>query len=232
MRFLTRLITLLVAIAAVSASAAPLELMSPAAGSTLRGGSVASVRWSADELPAEVEEWEAFLSVNGGDFYAVRITPHLDRELQEFSFVVPNIATTEARILIRVGDEKKETEFESDSTFSIVAIASVPSVIPAPARARGPEAAREGDAEVIAWVEGSRDGTEVSSYAAPQRRGESIDGRTTTSNAAPVESSTQASSVAPLVSSSRLATDRVISRRRNPARRQSDLLALYRRLNI
>ncbi len=74
----------------------------------LRGGTRATVWWSAESLPPFVEEWEAFLSVDGGKFYAYRITPHLEADLRQFTFEVPNVETDQARILIRAGDERRE----------------------------------------------------------------------------------------------------------------------------
>ena len=89
------------------ALAGPIELVRPRAGETLAGGSIAVVEWSPgtdfDSLSAE--EWEAFLSVDGGGYYAVRLTPHLDVSHRRFTFRVPDVATlvaklkTEAKVL-------------------------------------------------------------------------------------------------------------------------------------
>ena len=119
-----RLTTSIIAVAmfaiASFAQASSLQLVAPAAGTTLRGGSFVELRWSSDELPAVAEEWEAFLSVDGGKYYAFRVTPHLDIDLQRFTFLVPNVDAADARILIRAGDEEHETEFEPTGAFSIV----------------------------------------------------------------------------------------------------------------
>src|SRR6187549_1402423 len=101
------------------ARADSLHLLAPEAGTTLRGGSFAELRWSAPQLPAAAEEWEAFLSIDGGTYYAFRVTPHLEIDLRHFTFIVPNVDTRDARILIRVGDEKRETHFELPGSFSI-----------------------------------------------------------------------------------------------------------------
>src|ERR1051326_1470417 len=72
-------------------------LLAPAlhAATTLRGGSFATIERPA-ALPANAEEWEAFLSLDGGAYYAFRITPHLDVARRTFTWVVPNVDTTRA----------------------------------------------------------------------------------------------------------------------------------------
>src|SRR6059058_4645622 len=101
---------------------AALLLFAPAlhAGTVLRGGSFANIGWSAATLPGNAEEWEAFLSLDGGHYYAFRITPHLEVARRQFTWVVPNVDAENARILIRAGDERRETLYESPATFAIV----------------------------------------------------------------------------------------------------------------
>ena len=107
-------------LSAAIAHADALRVVAPANGATLRGGSFAELRWSAAKLPAPAEEWEAFLSIDGGTYYAFRVTPHLDIDLHRFTFIVPNVDTRDARILIRTGNEVHETRFESRGSFTIV----------------------------------------------------------------------------------------------------------------
>lgn len=147
------------ALASTIARADAVRLLAPAHGATLRGGSVAELHWSGTSLPAAAEEWEAFLSVDGGRYYAFRVTPHLDIELQRFTFVVPNVETRDARILIRVGDEKRETGFEARERFSIVRDPDAEENLPEPLGLGEGEAAREGDRGVLAWTEGARNGS-------------------------------------------------------------------------
>ncbi len=143
------------------ARAESLTLLAPADGVTLRGGSSAELRWDAAALPAFVEEWEAFLSVDGGEYYGFRVTPHLDIDRKHFTFTVPNVDTGDARILIRTGDEKRETGFEIPGSFSIVRDPEAePAFAPLPHFEHG-EAAREGDPEVLSWTDGERDGSGV-----------------------------------------------------------------------
>ena len=141
------------------------RVVAPASGVTLRGGTFAELRWSAPQLPPAAEEWEAFLSVDGGKYYAFRITPHLDIDLQRFTFVVPNVDTHAARILIRTGDEVHEMHFESRTTFSIERDPNAELVIPARVQFDRGESARDGDPAVMAWTEGARNGSAVTQHA-------------------------------------------------------------------
>ncbi len=146
---------------AAPAGAAAVRLSSPRDGTTLEAGSLAALAWEPAApfaRPSQVEEWEAFLSFDGGEHYPVRITPHLDRGLRRILWRVPQIPTRNARLLLRFGDEKHETIFELPERF---AIAGTLSVFEAGTTSRAPapgEPARPGDAGVVAWVEGSRHG--------------------------------------------------------------------------
>lgn len=149
--------------AAADALTAPdVELTRPAAGDVLVAGSDAVVEWTLDgtALDPGVEEWEAFLSVNGGDFYAVRLTPHLDASRRRFTFKVPALATAQARILLRFGDEEHEVGVESPQRFAIRLPAHPVAVRERMAPDRG-EPARPGEPGVVAWMEGSRQGDDL-----------------------------------------------------------------------
>jgi hypothetical protein len=143
------------------ASAESLRVVAPANGATLRGGSFAELRWTSAQLPAAAEEWEAFLSVNGGKYYAFRVTPHLDIQLRRFTFIVPNVDTRNARILIRTGDEVRELHFESRDSFSIVRDAKAEQALPQLSQLGRGEAARDGDPAVLSWADGARNGSGV-----------------------------------------------------------------------
>src|SRR4029077_9321455 len=145
-----------IALAIVLLGAAPphaTEISAPRAGETLHGGSFAQLTWSAGRLPSNVEEWEAFLSIDGGAHYAFRITPHLDLSLHSVTWAVPNVDSSDARILIRIGDEKHEIYFEPAFSFAIVRDATDSSP-PLTIVANSGEAARDGDDPVVAWAEG------------------------------------------------------------------------------
>ncbi len=143
----------------------PVQLLAPRAGAVLAGGSTAELEWAPHagfaRFPA-VEEWEAFLSLDGGATYPVRITPHLDQDLRRVRFQVPPIPTAEARILLRFGDEQRETAIELPERFAIVASPALRSSFTLSLRAPAPgEPALPGRAGVVAWVEGSRRGGEL-----------------------------------------------------------------------
>jgi hypothetical protein len=146
---------------ATLARAESLSVVAPANGATLRGGSFAELRWTSAKPPAAAEEWEAFLSVDGGKYYAFRVTPHLDIQLRSFTFIVPNVDTRNARILIRTGDEVHELHFESRDSFSIVRDAKAEVPLPRVLESGRGEAARDGDPGVLAWANGARDGSGI-----------------------------------------------------------------------
>jgi hypothetical protein len=159
-------VALLVFAAAPAAAArresALVRLEAPRAGEVLTGGATAELEW-APQGPFErldhVEEWEAFLSFDGGATYPVRITPHLDRALRQVRWQVPAIPTRDARLLLRFGDERRETYVELAQSFTIAEAPWAPPLFgdATPTASRG-EPALPGHPGVVAWVEGSRQG--------------------------------------------------------------------------
>jgi hypothetical protein len=139
----------------------PVRLVSPQAGATLTAGSTVTLEWAPLAGIAGAEEWEAFLSLDGGRTYPVRVTPHLDLDLHRFQWRVPDVSTRSARLLLRFGDERRETELELPQSFAIAPAASPSPVtdlaLTRIAPARG-EPARLGAAGVVSWMEGSRRG--------------------------------------------------------------------------
>lgn len=132
------------------------RLLAPEDGATLVAGQFAVVEWQ--EAPAGAEEWEAFLSVDGGRTYPLRVTPHLDLSIRRFSFQVPSLPTRSARVLLRFGDERREVEVETHQRFSIVAGGPATWMPLRTALSRG-EKARPHEEGVVFWVEGARDGS-------------------------------------------------------------------------
>jgi hypothetical protein len=162
-----RLLAAALALALPVAGGIPLRVTEPANGEVLRGGSLATISWTpADTLPPKVVEWEAFLSVDGGCYYATRITPHLDIDIRTFEFRVPNVASTDVRLLIRIGDEIDEKSVDVPLRLSIVADPLVPPPMARFATGRG-ESARRGDRGVALWVTGKRNGREAELLRAP-----------------------------------------------------------------
>lgn len=155
----------------------PVRLVSPRAGATLVAGSTAELEWAPlgvfADLP-EVEEWEGFLSLDGGATYPVRITPHLDQDLRRVRWQVPDLPTPNASILLRFGNEQRETAVELPSRFSIAAppIPSDPGTLLLVRQVAAPgEAALPGQAGVVAWVEGSRRGGSLRQVVAVESTG-------------------------------------------------------------
>ena len=141
----------------------PVRLAAPQAGARLAAGSMADLEWAPlagfDRLP-EVEEWEAFLSLDGGATYPVRITPHLDQDVRRIRWQVPPFPAEDVRILLRFGDERHhETAVELPARFSIAeSAAGISGLLSASRSVTRGESALPGQAGVVAWVEGSRRG--------------------------------------------------------------------------
>ncbi len=145
------------------ARAEGLDVSAPRQGETLRGGSFALLSWSTERWSENAQEWEAFLSIDGGAHYAFRITPHLDISLRQVTWLVPNVDATDAQILIRIGNEKHEKHFAHLLSFSISRGATVGAPMLQAVAAAG-EAARDDDDGVVQWAEGDRAGTRVSHF--------------------------------------------------------------------
>lgn len=168
----------------VPAAAAPdpVRLVAPAPGARLAAGSTVELAWEPGpgfaSLP-KAEEWEAFLSLDGGRSYPLRVTPHLDLDVRRVRIDLPDLPAADVRLVLRFGDERRETEVPLDARFAIVAggadaapgdteIPAIPSTallaaassFPQPLGPQGlGEAVRPGARGVVAWVEGSRRGT-------------------------------------------------------------------------
>jgi hypothetical protein len=156
--------TLLLATAA-TAERLPVAWVSPEAASAWVGGESIILEWRSEAAwprELEIEEWEAFLSLDGGRSYPVRLTPHLESDLRAVRVTVPNLPTEHARLLLRFGDERRETEWVVPGEFAIragaAARASATSLSALPsAKGRG-ESVRPGQRGVLLWAEGRRDG--------------------------------------------------------------------------
>jgi len=131
-------------------------------GQPLRAGSFAELAWEPREPFGHLgggDEWEAFLSLDGGAHYTVRITPHLDRGLRRVLWQVPAAPTADARLLLRFGDERREVAFELPQRFVIAGPAAAgPALLPARRDIRRGEPALSGQEGVVVWAEGTRRG--------------------------------------------------------------------------
>lgn len=155
---------LLFACAASARAAVPVRVIAPAAGADLAAGSLAVLEWEAGEdafAGRRIVEWEAFLSLDGGRTWPLRLTPHLDAGFRRFSFRVPDFPSREARLLLRFGDERTEAEAVIPGRFTISAAPSLPApdLLPPSVRLSRGESARPGVGGVVLWTEGTRDGT-------------------------------------------------------------------------
>jgi hypothetical protein len=141
-----------------AAPASPIEILAPASGPSLTSGLPAELAWEpapGARLPAG-DEWEAFLSLDGGKSYTVRITPHLHRTVRRITWTVPEVPSDAVRILLRFGDEHRELVVEVPRTYQIVGRLGGRLAVERVAR-RG-EPARPGEPGVAVWVEGTRTG--------------------------------------------------------------------------
>ncbi len=156
---------------------APVAVTSPLASQRLIAGESIVLVWKAlpelDRYPW-LEEWEAFLSLDGGATYPVRLTPHLDLGQRSFAARIPEMPTRQARLMLRFGDERRELKVEVPESFEILPARRSDPQPAHLARGRG-ESARPGDAGVAIWVEGSRGGHAARQVVAVNR-GAEIDG--------------------------------------------------------
>ena len=245
-------LVVLAVLAAVPATAVPLEwapspvavrLLAPADGATLEAGASAELAWelASPLAAAPITEWEAFLSLDGGATSSVRITPHLDLDRRRVSFRVPDVPAVDARILLRLGDERREAPVFLPQRFTI---AEGPGAAPACDLASlfavssltAGEPALPGAAGVVAWAEGGRtDGPwrEVSTVPSGLGPGFSYPALAPESAVAaswppePRAATVQTGSRSPFAGPSR--PSRPPARRPRPL--QADLLALQHRLN-
>jgi len=152
MRRIPLLLLALVALPAFAADDQEMaRLVFPSAGDELVAGSVAAIEWEGLYVPEHADEWEAFLSLDGGHTWPLRVTPHLDISIQRFEFRVPDLPTRDARILLRFGDERREVEVETSQSFAIDrgTLRAAP-----PPR----QVLSRGERGVVVWVEGTRSG--------------------------------------------------------------------------
>ena len=142
----------------------PIRLLAPATEVAWAAGGEIELAWEplAGALDADAEEWEAFLSLDGGRSWPVRLTPHLEIDRRRIRVRVPDLPTEDARLLFRIGDEREERAALLPERFRIVRDGTAPRDAPAAAPtsgyARG-ERALEGSDETVFWADGARDGS-------------------------------------------------------------------------
>ncbi|HXA19677.1 MAG TPA: hypothetical protein VN380_22020 [Thermoanaerobaculia bacterium] len=161
---------LLALISAGAANAAErafgVHLVEPAEHVEVLAGSTVPIGWEAANVPAGIEEWEAFVSIDGGKTYPVRITPHLDAGIHRFNWIVPSLPGADLSILLRFGDEQEEVEFPFARRVRISG-----TITGETSRARFLQRGAEDDhgRVLTEWVEGSREGSGVYQVAVDSR---------------------------------------------------------------
>jgi len=115
----------------------------------LRPGESRTIRIAT--APAGATEWEAFLSLDGGSSFPVRITPHLPIAERSFSWTVPSLPTAAARIRFRFGVRGVEQEVVAPDRLAI-AFSPAASSVSGSSTALGTSPAT-GEEDTLAWVE-------------------------------------------------------------------------------
>ena len=82
--------------------------LTPAHGETLSPGSLVEIEWRSaceSDIPPGFNEAEIVLSLDGGLSYPIRVSRELDPCEATVSWRVPALATTSARLAVRMGEE-------------------------------------------------------------------------------------------------------------------------------
>jgi hypothetical protein len=146
-------------------AAFPIALDEPRPGAPLAAGARTWLAWQPLDGFGDfegVDEWEAFLSLDGGATYPLRITPELDLDLRRVSWRVPSLPSDGVRLLLHFGGraadgERFEVAVELPQSFRIDATPAASTVPPRWVLGRG-QVALPGQSGAVGWVEGSRRG--------------------------------------------------------------------------
>jgi hypothetical protein len=158
----------LLAFGAASAAAASPRLLQPSPGTSIDSGSVLRIEWSG--APHRAREWEAFLSLDGGRSFPLRVTPHLEVAARSFDWIVPRLSSADARIRLRFGrDGRDERDFDLPDSFRIRPSGCGRLLTSAPRDV----ALRpfRGEEENLAWVEESENGDPARLVVPPEAAG-------------------------------------------------------------
>lgn len=127
------------------------KIVTPPAGSVLRAGDRVEVIWEVKLDPAIVAnpfgECELYLETN--ETGMLRITPQLSPTARKFTWTVPAISTTSARIVLQAGIEGEGDigEYRQKGTFSIDA-SSATAITLAATKGR----AEPGEDILLSWI--------------------------------------------------------------------------------
>jgi hypothetical protein len=99
------------------------KILNPPAGSVLRAGDQIEVQWVVNLNPAIIENpfGEAELLLETNETGVIRVTPQLSPMTRKFTWTVPAINTTSARLILQAGIEGEGDlgRFFQKGTFSI-----------------------------------------------------------------------------------------------------------------
>lgn len=157
-----RLLTAAASLSIAAVMSAAAKQASPVA--TVRSGD-GRVEIHLRRIPTGAREWEAFLSLDGGRSFPLRITPHLDASVAFFSWSVPGLVGEDARIRLRFGDEREESQV--DLLGSIRLDPSLHSRLALPKIGDFGKKPFPGEEGLAGWVEGTSDGEYLRFVAPP-----------------------------------------------------------------
>jgi hypothetical protein len=110
-----------------ASSLSAIRFSQPAEGSSLHEGDTVQIRWSG--VPADAEEIELLLSVDGGRQFSLRLTDELDSTDGSFLWRVPSLSTDAASLAIRMGVHGEEIVSASGPLFRLSHSPSTASVL-------------------------------------------------------------------------------------------------------
>ena len=127
------MVAIAAAIASPALAAGAGDFVSPGAGGTLTGGSIAEARWrpldaDAGRNPA-LDEAELVLSLDGGRTFPIRVSAELPPGATAYHWRVPSLASRSARLALRVGaahERGRERLVRISGEFAIAAGAAEP----------------------------------------------------------------------------------------------------------
>jgi hypothetical protein len=112
---------------AVRSLLSPILFSQPAEGSSLPEGATILIRWSG--VPADAEEIELLLSVDGGRHFSLRLTDELDSSSGSFLWRVPGLSTDAASLALRMGVHGQEVMSAPGPLFRLSRGPSTPGVL-------------------------------------------------------------------------------------------------------
>ena len=120
---------------------------------------------SWDRAPEGAREWEAFLSLDGGASFPIRVTPHLSTAVRSFSWPLPMLLSPSARLRVRFGDGRAEREYDVAGEFALRPAPGAPLL--SPGRRDIGRLPATGEEQTAAWVEGGVDSSRIVSPIVP-----------------------------------------------------------------